>query len=143
MSQEIFISYRRKDTGGYAGRLYDYLKKEYGASNVLFDIEVDATVEELRTWVQRVVPESSVIIVLIGDQWIEDKLKRRRLEDEDDIVRLEIELALNNEIPIIPLLIDGANFPSNSDLPNTIKKICLYKGYEINNNFWKIGRAHV
>ncbi|WP_147202352.1 pentapeptide repeat-containing protein [Segetibacter aerophilus] len=137
MSQEIFISYRRKDTGGYAGRLFDYLKKEYGAENVLFDIEVDATVEELRSWVKRVIPRSAVVIILIGENWLENSFKRRRLDEKDDIVCLEIELAIKNEVPLIPLLVDGANFPNISELPQSIQKIALYKGYEINNSFWK------
>ncbi len=137
MSQEIFICYRRKDVGGYAGRLFDHLTKEYGPDGVLFDVEVEGTAELLTDWVRRVVPESALVLALIGDEWIKDRYGRRRLEEQDDIVRLEIELALSNEVPIIPVLIDGAAFPSAQELPESMQKIADFKGYEINNSFWE------
>src|SRR5215217_7498402 len=100
MSYEIFICYRRKDTGGYAGRLYDRLRQEYGQDGVLFDVEREGAAGVLRDWVRDVIPECAVILVLIGDQWLVDSHGRRRLEDVDDIVRLEIELALLHRVPI-------------------------------------------
>jgi len=136
MPQEIFICYRRKDVGGYAGRLFDHLTKEYGPDGVLFDLEVMGTAELLTDWVRRVIPESAVLLALIGDEWIKDRYQRRRLEEQDDIVRLEIDLALSNEIPIIPVLIDGAAFPNAKELPEPMQKLADFKGYEINNSFW-------
>lgn len=134
---EIFISYRRKDTGGYAGRLYDHLYKEFGRTGVLFDVEVEGTAEILRDWVLRVVPDAAVEIVLIGEEWLTDRKGRRRLHEPGDIVSLEVELALQHEIPIIPVLVDGASFPNPMDLPDSIKELARFKGYEVNNSHWE------
>jgi len=137
MALEIFISYRRKDTGGYAGRLYDHLVQRFGADGVLFDISAGGTAELLREWVNRAVPNAAVTLVLLGEEWLTDRNGRRRLHESDDIVRLEIELALQHEIPIIPVLIDGAVFPAPLDLPDSIKPLAQFKGYELNNAHWE------
>lgn len=136
MPYEIFISYRRKDTGGYAGRLYDHLKQELGPDSVLIDVEVEGTAEVLRQWVERVVPGSGVMLVLIGHKWIVSEDGRRRLEEPGDIVRLEIELALLHDVPIIPIQIDDAPRPKAVDLPDSIRKIMDFKGYDLNNSQW-------
>ena len=54
MALEIFICYRRKDTGGYAGRLYDHLVQRFRKDGVLFDVSAGGTAELLREWVIRV-----------------------------------------------------------------------------------------
>lgn len=137
MALEIFICYRRKDTGGYAGRLHDHLVQRFGKDGVLFDVSAGGTAELLREWVTRVVPNAAALLVLIGEEWLIDRNERRRLHERDDIVRLEIELALQHEIPIIPVLIDGAVFPSLLDLPDSIKALAEFKGYELNNSQWE------
>jgi uncharacterized protein YjbI with pentapeptide repeats len=137
MALEIFISYRRKDTGGYAGRLHDHLVQRFGTDGVLFDISAGGTAELLREWVNRVVPNAAVALVLLGEEWLTDRNGRRRLHESDDIVRLEIELALQHEVPIIPVLIDGAVFPTPLDLPDSIKALAQFKGYELNNSHWE------
>jgi len=137
MALEIFISYRRKDTGGYAGRLYDHLAQRFGKDGVLFDVSAGGTAELLREWVTRVVPNAAATVVLLGEEWLVDRSGRRRLHESDDIVRLEIELALQNEIPIIPVLIDGAVFPNPVELPDSIKALAQFKGYELNNTHWE------
>jgi uncharacterized protein YjbI with pentapeptide repeats len=136
MPYEIFISYRRNDTGGYAGRLYDHLKQEFGPNSVLLDVEGNGTAEELNQWVQRVVPEAGVMLVLIGHKWIVSEDGRRRLEEPEDIVRLELELALLHNVPIIPIQIDDAPRPQPVDLPDSIRKIMNFKGYDLNNSYW-------
>ena len=137
MALEIFICYRRKDTGGYAGRLYDHLVQRFRKDGVLFDVSAGGTAELLREWVIRVVPNAAAVVVLLGGEWLADSTGRRRLHESDDIVRLEIELALKNEIPIIPVLIDGAMFPKPKELPKSIKALAQFKGYELNNADWE------
>ena len=127
MAHEIFICYRRKDTGGYAGRLYDNLRAEFKDDGVLFDVEVEGTAETLKSWVHRVLPKAAVVLVLIGDDWLLDRKGIQRLHQAGDIVRLEIELALSNDVPFIPVLVDGVDFPKNDDLPNSIKQLAGFK----------------
>src|SRR5688500_12292076 len=136
MAYEIFICYRRKDTGGYAGRLYDHLRQEYGDEGVLFDVEREGTAEVLRDWVRQVIPECAVMLIRIGNHWVVDNHKQRRLEDVDYIVRFEIELALSHGLPIIPVLVDGAELPLPSTLPEPVRSIVEFTGYEINNSYW-------
>jgi hypothetical protein len=112
MAYEIFICYRRKDTAGYAGRLHEQLKADYGVEGVLFDVSTEGDAELLRGWVQRVVPRAAVVLVLIGDRWLDLQSGYRRIDDPNDIVRLEIEIGLSHSVPIIPVLIDGVAFPS-------------------------------
>ncbi|MBV6441248.1 MAG: hypothetical protein EPGJADBJ_02929 [Saprospiraceae bacterium] len=136
MAYEIFISYRRQDTAGYAGRLYDNLVKTFGKEYVLFDEEVAGTAEELIDWVRRVVPDCAVFLALIGNSWARKPKGRMRLFDPDDIVRLEVELAIENQVPIIPLIVGGAQFPSSNEIPKSIQKLIKYKGYELSNSHW-------
>jgi uncharacterized protein YjbI with pentapeptide repeats len=137
MALEVFICYRRKDTGGYAGRIYDHLVQRFGKDGVLFDVSAGGTAELLREWVIRVVPNAAAIVVLLGEEWLTDRSARRRIHESDDIVRLEIELALQNQIPIIPILIDGAVFPKPMELPDSIKALAQFKAYELNNTHWE------
>jgi hypothetical protein len=139
MAYEIFICYRRSDTAGYAGRLYDRLTTEYGLHGVLFDVAAAAEAELLRSWVERVVPKSAVVLVLIGDRWLEKRAGIRRLDEQGDIVRLEIELAVTHGIPILPVLIDGTPFPNGATLPDTIRGLSQFKGYPLGNAFWESG----
>jgi uncharacterized protein YjbI with pentapeptide repeats len=69
--------------------------------------------------------------------WFVDRSRRRRLHESDDIVRLEIELALQNEIPIIPVLVDDAVFPNPVELPDSINALAQFKGYELDNAAWE------
>jgi len=136
MAYEIFICYRRKDTAGYAGRLHEHLKTEYGVEGVLFDVATEGDAELLRGWVQRVVPQSAVVLVLMGDRWLDSQSGRRRIDDPNDIVRFEIELALSQSVPIIPVLVDGAPFPTVAELPEPIKRLLEFKAYPLSNANW-------
>ena len=39
MPRKIFISYRRDDTAGYAGRIHDRLEREFGADLLFMDVD--------------------------------------------------------------------------------------------------------
>jgi hypothetical protein len=87
---KVFISYRREETSGHAGRLYDRLTSRFGSDEVFMDL----TIEPGEDFVERIregVAQCRVLIVLIGRQWatIPDEEGRPRLEDPHDFVRLE------------------------------------------------------
>jgi hypothetical protein len=123
-------------TAGYAGRPHEHLKAEYGMEGVLLDVATEGDAELLRGWVQRVVPQSAVIMVLVGDRWLEGQTGRRRIDDPNDVVRFEIELALSRSVPIIPVLVDGAAFPTTAELPESIRGLSEFKGYPLSNANW-------
>jgi hypothetical protein len=109
MANKIFICYRWADTAGVAGRLYDVLEKKYGKGSVFFDVEREGGAEQLNDLVVKSVRNSDVVLVLIGNRWFTtlDENDQPRLLHDNDVVRTEIETALDNAVPIIPLLIEG------------------------------------
>jgi hypothetical protein len=112
----MFMSYRRKDTTTIAHRVYDVLEKEFGRGSVFIDIDTIAGGEDFRVRLETSLQQCHVLLALIGPHWMEDE----RLHCPDDFVRLEIERALSRELPVMPLLIDGANMPRVDELPSSI-----------------------
>ena len=109
----VFISYRREDSAGFAGRIYDRLTRRLDPKSVFLDVDniqpgldfFEVLSEKLRL--------CNVLIAVIGRNWnsIADRDNRRRLDDPDDFVRIEIEAALERGIRVIPVLVDGATMP--------------------------------
>jgi hypothetical protein len=115
---EIFISYRREDTLGHATSIYEHLKGKFGAPAVFIDI---GSVNAGSRWLEETkaqVDSCEVCITVIGQRW-----RAERLRDKDDIVRLELETALNGNKAIIPVLVDGAGLPAINDLPPSLKDL--------------------
>ena len=115
----IFISYRRDDAAGEAGRLADHMPKRFGADRVFLDIE---TIDPGRDFVQvleQSLKETAAALVVIGRRWVDirDAADRRRLDDPADFVRREVEAALGRDIPVVPVLVQGARLPRAEDLP--------------------------
>jgi uncharacterized protein YecT (DUF1311 family) len=129
----VFISYRREDSGGYAGRIYDRLAGALGSDNVFFDVDSIAPGVDFVDTLSERVGRCDALIALIGRQWltIADADKRRRLDDPGDFVRIEIEAALNRGIRVIPVLVDGATLPVSQDLPPSLEKLPRRQGIEI------------
>ena len=112
----MFMSYRRKDTAAIARRVYDVLEKEFGRGSVFMDIHTIVGGEDFRVRLEAALQQCHVLLALIGPRWLEDE----RLHNPDDFVRLEIERAISRELPVVPLLIDGANMPKVGDLPSSL-----------------------
>jgi hypothetical protein len=122
MPQRIFISYRRADAAGDAGRLADHLLQRFGADRVFLDIE---TIDPGTDFVQVLLAslrQTAAMLVVIGPQWasLRGADGTRRLEDPNDFVRLEVETALGRGIPVVPVLVQGANLPRKEDLPASL-----------------------
>ena len=94
----IFLSYRRQDTSGTTGRLYDRLVDRFGPDQVFMDVDSIEVGLDFAEVIQRAVAACGVLLAVIGPQWLSatDKDGHRRLEDPDDVVRLEIEAALTS-----------------------------------------------
>jgi TIR domain len=126
LSGKVFINYRRDDDPGNAGRLYDRLEAEFGASQLFMDVEGnikggDDFVDVLRTQVAG----CDVLLAIIGRRWllVADEAGRRRLDNPEDWVRVEIVGALETGKRVIPVLVGGATIPSADDLPDPIKPL--------------------
>src|SRR4051795_3017745 len=100
----IFVSYRREDTSGHAGRLADALASRYGREHVYLDVDTIPLGSTFAQEIARAVTSSDVLIALIGRGWLDASGPGggRRLDDSDDYVRREIETALAGGIVVVP-----------------------------------------
>jgi formylglycine-generating enzyme required for sulfatase activity len=133
----IFISYRREDSSGYAGRLYDRLSQHFGDDNIFMDIDPIEPGLDFVEVIEKAVGPCDVLIALIGRQWltITDASGRRRLDNPEDFVRLEIKTALDRNIRVIPTLISGATMPQPEELPDELKKLARRNAIVISDRF--------
>src|SRR5262249_28456386 len=109
----IFVSYRRQESSHLAGRLCDRLADRFGEGQVFIDVDTIEPGVDFAAEISRAVAACKVLLALIGPSWLTttDERGRRRLDDPDDIVRLEIEAALAGDVRIIPILVEGAIMP--------------------------------
>ena len=128
----VFISYRREETAYPAGWLYDRLANRYGGQ-VFKDVDSIQLGDDFVEVITRAVGSCDVLLALIGDQWltITDQDGRRRLEDPDDFVRLEIEAALTRNVRVIPILVEGARLPRADELPPSLAGLVRRQALEL------------
>jgi hypothetical protein len=131
-SGRIFISYRREETAYPAGWLYDRLADHYGAGQVFKDVDSIQLGDDFVEVITRAVASCDVLLALIGDEWLgTDAHGRRRLDDPDDFVRLEIEAALARDVRVIPILVDGARMPTAEELPDSLAGLVRRQALEL------------
>jgi hypothetical protein len=128
----VFISYRREETAYPAGWLYDRLANRYGGE-VFKDVDSIQLGDDFVEVITRAVGSCDVLLALIGDQWltITDQHGRRRLDDPDDFVRLEIEAALTRNVRVIPILVEGARLPRADELPPSLARLVRRQALEL------------
>jgi hypothetical protein len=129
----IFISYRREETAYPAGWLFDRLADHFGAGQIFKDVDSIELGDDFVEMITRAVGSCDVLLALIGDQWLTviDKQGRRRLDDPNDFVRLEIEAALQRKVRIIPILVEGATMPHADELPAPIAGLARRQALEL------------
>lgn len=130
---KIFINYRRDDSAGYAGRLYDQLIKHFDRDHIFMDIDHIEPGEDFIEVIQEKLSTVNVAIILIGKQWLDitDSTGQRRLDDPDDFVRLEIAAILERKIRAIPVLVGGAVLPKSTQLPELLTSLVRRNAFEI------------
>jgi hypothetical protein len=126
----IFISYRRQDEPNFAGRLYDRFVSHFGKDNVFIDVDSIEPGLDFADVVNRALSYCKVLIVIIGKNWLKivDSHGQLRLNDPNDYVRLEIETALNRNIRVIPVLVEGASVPRSEELPSSMALLARRNG---------------
>jgi hypothetical protein len=132
LSGNIFISYRRDDTAGYAGRIFDRLSARF-PNRVVMDIASFSIGEDFVAAIERQIAGCRVFLVLIGKDWatMTDEEGRRRLDQAEDFVRMEVAAALRKEVVVIPVLVRGARMPRAATLPGDIAAIVRHNALEI------------
>jgi hypothetical protein len=133
----IFISYRRDDSQGFAGRLDDDLSERFGDAQVFRDREIPAGSDFARHLEDRL-NAAEVVLVVIGRGWIDqrDAEGRLRLDSPDDWVRMEIERALARDVPIVPVLVGGAAMPWPDQLPDSLAPLAGRQAFSVSDQRW-------
>lgn len=117
----IILSYRREDSAGVTGRIFDRLSQEFGTDRVFMDIDSMPAGVDFHDHLQEILADCGALLVVIGKSWrSQRKSQPARIMDPDDWVRIEVESALERGIPVVPLLIDGASLPGRDQLPESL-----------------------
>lgn len=129
----VFISYRREDSGGYTGRLFDILSAHFGRKNTYMDLDTIAGGDNFGAVIEDKISASDALLAVIGSRWLSvtEENGKRRLDNPHDFVRLEIGKALQRGIRVIPVLVAGATLPQAEQLPENLRPLCDRQAVEI------------
>jgi formylglycine-generating enzyme required for sulfatase activity len=134
----IFISYRRDDSAGHAGRLFDRLTAHFGDDQIFMDIDHIEPGEDFVQVIEEAVGSCEILIAVIGQRWLASTDgTSRRLDNPNDFVRLEIAAALNRDIHVIPVLVHGASMSGAQDLPDDLAGLARRNAFEVSDLRWK------
>ena len=130
----VFISYRREDSAPYAGRLYDRLCAHFGADQVFIDVDDIPPGADFVAHIEAKVASCEAMVAVIGKNWltVRNDTDQLRLSDPEDFVGLEISLALERNILVIPALVGGAKMPNPKDLPTHLRKLVQRNAVTLN-----------
>jgi hypothetical protein len=132
-SQGIFLSYRREDAGPYARSLQRDLSQRFPDARVFMDLDSIEAGLDFTEVIQDALDSSAVLVALIGRQWatLTDEDGARRLDNPDDFVRFEVKTALEREMRVIPVLIDGARPLQQQELPPELQKLARLNAHKL------------
>jgi TIR domain len=130
----IFISYRWDDSQVAVDGIGNYLRQHFGEGGVFQDIQIEAG-EDYRDAIRRELGHCYAVLVVIGRRWLDaaDQHGRRRLDNPNDMVRREVEFALEHDahIRVIPVLVEGAQMPRARELPESIHRLAYRIAAEV------------
>jgi hypothetical protein len=133
MATKVFISYRRDDSAGHAGRVHDRLEREFGRDLLFMDVDgVPLGVNFVKVLSDEVA-KCDVLLAVIGPNWLNarDEDGNRRLDNPHDFVRIEIGAALQRNILVIPILLDSAKVPKANQLPKDLEELSIRNGLDV------------
>jgi hypothetical protein len=135
----IFISYRRADSAGYVGRLHAHLKEHFGSDHVFMDTSTINPGDVFPEVIKQALSECDILLAVIGPAWltiVDATTGKRRLDNPDDYVCLEVATGLKRGIRLIPLLVDQARMPIEKELPPVLMGLEQCNALEINNLYF-------
>lgn len=129
----IFINYRRLDSEGYVGRLFDHLTRHFEPSDVFMDVDSIPPGADFLKFLEDAVAACDIFIAVIGPQWltINDEAGTRRLDNWNDFVRIEIASALEQGKLVIPVLVGRARMPAPAELPDVLAALSRRNAIEL------------
>ncbi|MEX1059632.1 MAG: TIR domain-containing protein, partial [Methyloceanibacter sp.] len=122
----IILSYRREDTELMVGRICDRLRDHYGRDSVMMDIDSIPYGLDFRKHIREALSRCDLMVAIIGPRWAAlNEQGQSRLADDTDWIRIEIEAALAKDVPVIPVLVNGAAMPKTRELPETMQDLAF------------------
>jgi hypothetical protein len=134
----IFLSYRRSDVGGHAGRLADALLKRLGARSVFQDVIAIAPGQDFTAELDRALDDSDAVLAVLGPGWLTAATLQGapRLFEADDYVRLELARALSRNVRVVPVLVGGAALPAAAELPDELRGLVRRQAVVLHDETW-------
>lgn len=139
MEYSVFLSYRRSDASGHAGRISDDLERHFNRALVFRDVESIKVGSDFVAALEKAIAAAQVAIVLIGGNWLQAEAAGggRRLDDPEDHVRREVEMALQDaDLTVVPVLVEGARMPDDHELPESLRKLARLQAIELSEDRW-------
>jgi pterin-4a-carbinolamine dehydratase len=138
MQPSIFVSYRREDSAAEAGRLRTTLLGQFGDEAVFMDTSSIQPGEKWPSGISSALESAEAVLVIIGPEWVRvsDQWGDRRIDEENDWVRKEIEQALGQDKEVIPVLVREARVPPTDKLPESISALFDRQAIEIRTSYW-------
>src|SRR5262249_57118318 len=104
MTGNIFINYRREESGHFAGRLHDSLALKFGRNRLFMDVDNIPVGRDFEEYLKSQVGACDAMLAVIGPDWLtaQDETGQRRLDNPEDFVVVEIAAALARNIPVVP-----------------------------------------
>jgi hypothetical protein len=129
----IFLSYRRSDSQDVVGRIYDRLTARFGRERVFKDVDNIPLGVPFPDYLRKTLEGVQAMLVVIGPGWLTAATPggSRRLDDPQDLVRLEVETGIALGKPLIPLLLSNTAMPSARDLPPTMQALISHNGLPV------------
>jgi hypothetical protein len=137
--RSIFVNYRRNDSEGESGRLFDDLEKNFGTNSVFMDVSGIEPGKDFRKAIDQSVASCTALLAVIGPQWLDvrDDAGHRRLDDANDFVRIELAAALQRQVRVVPVLVRSAKMPRAEELPDDLKELAYRNAVELTHARWK------
>jgi len=139
MAGNIFINYRREESGHVAGRLHDSLAPTFGGDKLFMDVDNIPVGRDFEDYLNSQVAACDAMLAVIGPNWLtaKDETGQRRLDNPEDFVVFEIAAALARNIPVVPVLVDGARMPKASELPESLKPLARRQAIQVRHTNFK------
>lgn len=135
----IFLSYRRSDSQAWTGRLSDDLRDYFGRERVFRDLDSSRGAQDYVRQIDEAIARSRVTIAVIGPAWLGATAAdgRRRLDDPEDLVRVELRASLASGIAVAPVLVGGARMPTRDQLPRDISRLSRLQAQRMSDEDWR------
>lgn len=128
----ISISYRRSDSADITGRIFDRLAARYGRASIFRDIDNIPLGVDFRRHIQSELDETDILVAVIGPNWRGvNPDGPPRLDEENDLVRVEVETGLKKNLALIPVLVGKGEIPPSTQLPASLRELSSRNAIQI------------